>query len=95
MSMDRKTCEAAAKKYGAQVINKLEETDYIILGTRPGDKKVKEINEKSLETISEAEFFELLKNGVPQEKRDRMAAAAEAAAAAAEDGEPVTKKQKK
>ncbi|KAK3690811.1 hypothetical protein LTR37_018939 [Vermiconidia calcicola] len=88
MSMDRKTAEATAKTYGGEVIAKLEDTDYIILGTRPGDKKEKTINEHGLETITESEFFDILKNGVPKEKRDRMAAKGGAA-------EPAKKKQKK
>ena len=87
--IDRKTCEATAKTYGAEVIKKLEDTDYIILGTKPGQKKIDEINEKGLETITEDEFFEMLKTGVPEGKRDRMAAAAE------EKDEPAPKKQKK
>ncbi|KAK8045520.1 hypothetical protein PG993_005544 [Apiospora rasikravindrae] len=73
-TMDRKTSVATAIKYGADVITKLEDTDYIVLGTRAGPKKLQEINEKELETITEEEFFQILENGVPQEKRDRMAA---------------------
>ena len=93
MSMDRKTSEATAKKYGATIVKKLEETDYIILGTRPGQQKVDAIEEHSLETITEDEFLDMLNDGVPKEKRDRMAAKAEAAKAA--EGEPAKKKQKK
>ena len=37
LDTDRKTSEAAAVKFGATVVNKLEETDYIILGKRPGE----------------------------------------------------------
>ncbi|KAK8084433.1 replication factor C subunit 1 [Apiospora hydei] len=68
-TMDRKTSVATAIKYGADVITKLEDTDYIVLGTRAGPKKLQEINEKELETINEEEFFQILENGVPQEKR--------------------------
>ena len=89
-AMDRKTSEATATKYGATVIKKLEETDYIILGTRAGQKKLDEIEDKGLETIDEDGFFEILKNGVPKEKRDRMAAKT-----AAETDEPPKKKAKK
>lgn len=37
-SMDRKTSEATAKKYGAAIIpaNKLAEVDMVVLGTRAG-----------------------------------------------------------
>ena len=59
-------------------------------------KKMQEIREKDLETITETNFFEMLKVGVPQEKRERMAEeAARRAAEAAQDGEPAKKKQKK
>ncbi|KAI0132442.1 hypothetical protein BJ170DRAFT_613946 [Xylariales sp. AK1849] len=71
-TMDRKTSIATAMKYGAEVISKLEDTDYIVIGTRAGLNKLREINEKELETISEEEFFQILENGIPSEKRDRM-----------------------
>lgn len=58
---------------GAEVITKLEDTDYIVIGTRAGPAKLKKINELELETISEEEFFQILENGVPQEKKDRVA----------------------
>ncbi|KAK6846325.1 hypothetical protein PG989_013884 [Apiospora arundinis] len=89
-TMDRKTSVATAITYGAQVITKLEDTDYIVLGTRAGPKKLQEINEKELETITEEEFFQILENGVPQEKRDRMAARQ----AADEDEEPEEEEEK-
>ncbi|KAK4631134.1 hypothetical protein CLAFUW4_03487 [Fulvia fulva] len=56
-SMDRKTCEATAKVYGADIVSdkKLAEADLIVVGERPGTKKVDEIKEKSLKTINEAE----------------------------------------
>ncbi|KAK8131664.1 Chromosome transmission fidelity factor [Apiospora sp. TS-2023a] len=73
-TMDRKTSIATAIQYGGQVVSKLEDTDYIVLGTRAGPKKLQEINEKELETITEEEFFQILEEGVSQEKRDRMAA---------------------
>ncbi|KAI1875061.1 uncharacterized protein JN550_002490 [Neoarthrinium moseri] len=72
-TMDRKTSIATAYKYGAEVITKLEDTDYIVIGTRAGPNKLKEINEKELETISEEEFFQILENGIPDEKKERMA----------------------
>jgi NAD-dependent DNA ligase len=70
-TMDRKTSVATAITYGADVITKLEDTDYIVIGTRAGPKKLQEINEKELETISEEEFFQILENGIPKEKRER------------------------
>jgi BRCT domain type II-containing protein len=55
--------EATAIMYGGEIVKKLEDTDWIILGTRPGDNKVKEINEKGLKTMSEDDFFEMVKGG--------------------------------
>ena len=72
--IDRKTSEATAVKYGARIIAKLEDTDYIILGTRAGPKKLEVIAEHGLETIDEDQFYAMLKNGVPEEKREKMAA---------------------
>lgn len=64
-SMDRKTCEATAKVYGADIVSdkKLAEADLIVVGERPGTKKVEEIKEKSLKTINEAEFLEMVETG--------------------------------
>ena len=87
--IDRKTSEATAVTYGAQVIKKLEDTDYIILGTRPGQKKIDTIEANNLDTITEEEFYDMLKSGVPKEKRDRMAAKADT------EAKPPKKKQKK
>lgn len=84
--IDRKTSEATAIKYGARIITKLEDTDYIILGARAGPKKLDTIAEHGLETIDEGQFYEMLKTGVPEEKRQRMAEKGEAA--------PAKKKQK-
>ncbi|KAJ3474521.1 hypothetical protein NLG97_g9809 [Lecanicillium saksenae] len=70
--MDRVTSIATAKKYGGDVVTKLEDTDYIVLGDRAGPKKLQVINELELETITEEEFFEILENGVSEEKRERM-----------------------
>ncbi len=72
-TMDRVTSIATAKKYGAEVVTKLEDTDYIVVGLRAGAKKLQVINELELETISEEEFFEILEHGVSEEKRERMA----------------------
>ena len=73
-TMDRRTSIATAVRYGGEVVTKLEDTDYIVVGLRAGPKKLQEINEKELETINEDEFFHILENGVSKEKRQRMAA---------------------
>ncbi|KAI9172650.1 brct domain containing protein [Paramyrothecium foliicola] len=72
-TMDRVTSIATANKYGAEVVTKLEDTDYIVTGQRIGPKKAQVINELELETINEQEFFDILENGVSDEKRERMA----------------------
>ena len=71
MTLDRKVMEATAIKYGAEIVNKLEDTDWIVMGTRPGDKKVKEIKEKGLKTMLEEDFLEMIKgNGEPEESAE-------------------------
>ena len=70
------------------MISKLEDTDFVILGNRPGQKKLDIISEHDLATITEAEFFDMLKNGVPKQKREQVAAKAG-------DDQPAKKKQKK
>lgn len=86
---DRSRNQATAEKYGATVLNvgKISETDYVILGTKAGAKKLEEIEAEGLETLDEAEFLELLQTGVSAEKRERMAAKA--------SEQPAKKKQKK
>jgi NAD-dependent DNA ligase len=74
LTMDRNTSVATAIKYGGEVVTKLEDTDYIVLGLRAGPKKLQVINELELETITEDEFFQILEDGVSEEKRQRMAA---------------------
>ena len=71
-TMDRNTSIATAKKYGADVVKKLEDTDYIVLGFRPGPAKLKIINELELETITEQEFFDILEDGLSEDKKERM-----------------------
>lgn len=71
-TMDRVTSIATAKKYGADVVKKLEDTDYIVLGFRPGPAKLKIINELELETITEQEFFDILEDGLSEDKKMRM-----------------------
>ena len=61
----------------ARIISKLEDTDYVVLGTRPGQKKVDTINEHKIETLDEDQFYELLKTGASEEKREKMAAKGE------------------
>ncbi|CEJ91526.1 hypothetical protein VHEMI07229 [[Torrubiella] hemipterigena] len=72
-TMDRNTSIATAKKYGADVVTKLEDTDYIVLGFRAGPKKLETINELELETITEQQFFDILEGGLSEEKKERMA----------------------
>ena len=71
--IDRVTSVATAKKYGAHVVTKLQDTDYIVIGARAGPKKLQTINELGLETINEQEFFDILENGLSKDKRRRMA----------------------
>lgn len=77
-----------------QIVTKLGDTDYIIMGVKAGPKKIEEIREKDLDTVDEEGFFDLLRNGVPESKRRLMAAKAAEAEAEAEAEEPPKKKSK-
>lgn len=46
----------------------MDETDFVVLGTRAGEKKLDEIAEKDLSTITEDEFFEKI-GARPSKKR--------------------------
>lgn len=65
MKMNRKTMEEAAETYGGEVgkANKLDEADWIVLGTKPGAAKLAEIDKKGLKTMTEQEFLDMLKDG--------------------------------
>ncbi|KAM0713771.1 hypothetical protein Q7P37_010733 [Cladosporium fusiforme] len=56
--MDRNTCEATATKFGAAVSKKIDDVDYVILGTKPGQKKLDEISQKGVKTMKEQEFLD-------------------------------------
>lgn len=56
---------------GAEILGptKLDQTDYIVLGLKAGQKKLDEIEEKGLKTINEEEFKEMLGEAPPSKKR--------------------------
>lgn len=58
--MDRATCEATAVKFGGTVSKKLDEVNYVVLGTKPGPKKLEEIQNKGVMTMNEAQFVGLI-----------------------------------
>ncbi|KAI9723748.1 MAG: hypothetical protein M1812_001048 [Candelaria pacifica] len=62
-TMDRATSKKTAEKFGAKVVSKLEGTDFIVLGTGAGPKKLEEIEKKGLKTVSEKEFQDMLESG--------------------------------
>lgn len=55
--MDHKTCVAATEKHGGEIVTKLTESDFVVLGTKPGPKKVEEITKEGLRTMTEEEFY--------------------------------------
>nr|OQO19108.1 hypothetical protein B0A51_13483 [Rachicladosporium sp. CCFEE 5018]OQO30811.1 hypothetical protein B0A51_01472 [Rachicladosporium sp. CCFEE 5018] len=63
--LDRKSCEAAAVKYGATLSKKIADCDYVILGAKPGPKKLVEIDDDNIKTATESEFFEWVVEGGP------------------------------
>ncbi|KAK4631135.1 hypothetical protein CLAFUW4_03486 [Fulvia fulva] len=69
MTANRPEMEKAAVACGAKIVKKLEDTDYVILGIKPGPKKVEEIEEKKLKTLTEAEFFDMIGAEPPSRKQ--------------------------
>ncbi|KJX96111.1 hypothetical protein TI39_contig831g00016 [Zymoseptoria brevis] len=61
-SMDRAACETTAKSHGAKIVapTKLAEADFIVLGTRAGQKKLDEIEAQQLKTITENDFLDMI-----------------------------------
>lgn len=55
--MDRKTCEATAVKAGATIVSTMKQANYVVLGTKPGPKKVAEIEENGYQTWDEELFL--------------------------------------
>ena len=39
-------------------LTKLQDADYVVLGKKPGPKKMQEINDAGIKTMSEAEFMQ-------------------------------------
>lgn len=56
--MDRSTFEQTVEKYGGTFTTKFAEATKIVLGEKPGPKKLEEISGKGYETMTEEEFFE-------------------------------------
>lgn len=61
--MDRKTCEATAVTYGAQVVKTVNQADCVVFGAKPGQAKVDEVEKRGKKSINEAKFKEWLTNG--------------------------------
>ena len=71
--LDRNTAKKTVEEHGGSVITNLEKTDYIVLGTNCGPKKLDTIKEKNLTTISEEAFFQLLEGKKPNtESQDKL-----------------------
>ncbi|QIX01668.1 hypothetical protein AMS68_007185 [Peltaster fructicola] len=67
-TMDRKTCEATAVKHGATIVTQLKHADLIVLGTKPGPKKVAEIKDNGYKTVDEAGFNAMLQGEAAPKK---------------------------
>lgn len=59
-SMDRATCEATAEKFGANVGKKITDVNYVVLGAKPGAKKLEEISSSGVKTMTEGEFLSMI-----------------------------------
>ncbi|KAK6438090.1 hypothetical protein LTR95_005709 [Oleoguttula sp. CCFEE 5521] len=64
--LDRKSCEAAAVKYGATLSKKIADCDYVILGAKPGPKKLVEIEDDNIKTAKESDFLNWVADGGPK-----------------------------
>lgn len=64
-----KSRQTTAEKYGATITKKLHEADYVIVGTKPGPKKLVEIEEKGIKTMTEKEFLQMIKDGAEPPKK--------------------------
>ena len=67
---------------------KIQECDFVVLGTRAGQKKIDEINKHGIDTIDENAFLDMIENGVPEKYRRK-------GAGKGAEAEPAKKKQKK
>jgi BRCT domain type II-containing protein len=59
-TLDRSTFEQTVLKFGGTFTSKIAEASSIVLGEKPGDKKLEEINGKGYSTITEDEFYDLI-----------------------------------
>ncbi|KAF3020253.1 hypothetical protein E8E14_012433 [Neopestalotiopsis sp. 37M] len=64
-TMDRKQAKQEAEKHGAKVISAIPKgdgLDFIVLGANAGPNKLKEIEDRGLQTVTEQEFLEMTDN---------------------------------
>ena len=55
--MDRSTFEQTVEKFGGTFTTKFVEATKIVLGEKPGSKKLEEISGKGYQTMTEEEFY--------------------------------------
>ncbi|CZT23963.1 uncharacterized protein RCC_09679 [Ramularia collo-cygni] len=71
LSMDRTTCDLTAKAHGAEIVSaaNMDEADYVVLGNKPGEKKLADIKDKGLSTLTEEEFVEMLNQPASKKRK--------------------------
>jgi BRCT domain type II-containing protein len=58
--MDRETFKQAVEKFGGTFTENFANANSIVLGEKPGPKKVEEINDNGYGTISEEHFYGMI-----------------------------------
>ncbi|KAI9731208.1 MAG: hypothetical protein M1834_005401 [Cirrosporium novae-zelandiae] len=70
-SMDRKKSKAYAERHGAKVTTSpSKNTSYVVIGKDAGPKKIEKIEKLGVQTITEKEFFDLIRASVGDEDED-------------------------
>lgn len=59
-TLTRETFNETVEKFGGVHTNKFADATSIVLGTNPGTKKLEEIAEKSYDTVTEEDFYNMI-----------------------------------
>lgn len=70
--LDRATLEETVATYGGQITKKIDDASFVVIGVKPGPKKLEEIKQKGTKTLTQAEFFEMF-GGYYQESPTKKA----------------------
>ncbi|KAK5172669.1 uncharacterized protein LTR77_002789 [Saxophila tyrrhenica] len=88
LGLEHKALETATTQCGGEVVKKIEEANYIVVGKKPGTKSQELMQKSTADQISEAAFISSLRPDAEDEMLDGFAQVDS-------DAEPPMKKQKK